>query len=168
MKSGKRVVLLLIFLICTSVIGYALYLQLVINLLPCPLCIAQRIAYWLVGLTALFAFIHNSRGLSRQIYCSLIAIFSLIGLSLAIRHSWLIRYPEAFECGISVEERFLNTLSIANWWPSMFEANGDCADVKWEFMSLTISDWSAIFFILFLITAVYILFTSHNQQLNKN
>jgi disulfide bond formation protein DsbB len=168
MKSGKRLILLLIFLICTSVIGYALYLQLVINLLPCPLCIAQRIAYWLVGLTAFFAFIHNSRGLSRQIYCSLIAIFSLIGLSLAIRHSWLIRYPEAFECGISVEERFLNTLSIANWWPSMFEANGDCADVKWEFMSLTISDWSAIFFILFLITAVYILFTSHNQQLNKN
>jgi disulfide bond formation protein DsbB len=168
MKSGKRVVLLLIFLICTSVIGYALYLQLAINLLPCPLCIAQRIAYWLVGLTALFAFIHNPRGLSRQIYCSLIAIFSLIGLLLALRHSWLIRYPEAFECGISAEEKFLNTLSIANWWPSMFEANGDCADVKWEFMSLTIPDWSAIFFLLFLITAVYILFTSRNQQLNKN
>ena len=168
MKSRKRVVLLLIFLICTSVIGYALYLQLVINLLPCPLCIAQRIAYWLVGLTALFAFIHNPRGLSRQIYCSLIAIFSLIGLLLALRHSRLIRYPEAFECGISAEEKFLNTLSIANWWPSMFEANGDCADVKWEFMSLTIPDWSAIFFLLFLITAVYILFTSCNQQLNKN
>ena len=168
MKSEKRVVLLLIFLICTSVIGYALYLQLVNNLLPCPLCIAQRIAYWLVGLTAFFAFIHNSRGLSQQIYCSLITIFSLIGLLLALRHSWLIRYPEAFECGISAEEKFLNTLSIANWWPSMFEANGDCADVKWEFMSLTIPDWSAIFFILFLIIAVYILFTSRNQQPNKN
>jgi disulfide bond formation protein DsbB len=168
MKSEKRVVLLLIFLICTSVIGYALYLQLVNNLLPCPLCIAQRIAYWLVGLTAFFAFIHNSRSLSQQIYCSLIAIFSLIGLLLALRHSWLIRYPGAFECGISAEEKFLNTLSIANWWPSMFEANGDCADVEWEFMSLTIPDWSAIFFLLFLITVVYILFTSRNQQLNKN
>jgi len=122
----------------------------------------------MVGLTAFFAFILNSRGLSRQIYCSLIAIFSLIGLLLALRHSWLIRYPEAFECGISAEEKFLNTLPIANWWPSMFEANGDCADVKWEFMSLTIPDWSAIFFLLFLITAVYILFASLNQQLNKN
>jgi disulfide bond formation protein DsbB len=162
MKSGKRIALLLIFLICTSVIGYALYLQLVINLLPCPLCITQRIAYWLVGLTALFAFIHKSGDLSRQIYCGLIAFFSLIGLLLALRHSWLIRYPEEFECGISAEEKFLNTLSIANWWPSMFEANGDCADVKWELLSLTIPDWSAIFFILFLITAVYILFASRN------
>ncbi len=164
MKSGKRLILLLIFLICASVIGYALYLQLVINLLPCPLCIAQRLAYWLVGLIALFAFIHNSRGLSQQIYYSLIAIFSLIGAILALRHSWLVRYPETFECGISAEEKFLNTLPISNWWPTMFEANGDCADVKWEFMSLTIPDWSAIFFILFFMIAVYILSTNRYQN----
>ena len=168
MVSGKRIVLLLIFLICTTVIGYALYLQLVINLLPCPLCIAQRIAYWLVGLTAIFAFIHNPRGLGRKIYYSFITVFSLSGLILALHHSWIIRYPEAFQCGISAEEEFLNGLSIANWWPSMFEANGDCADVKWEFMSLTIPNWSVIFFLLILITSVYMLLTSRNQKPNKN
>ena len=168
MISGKRIVLLLIFLICITVIGYALYLQLVINLLPCPLCIAQRIAYWLVGLTAIFAFIHNPRSLGRQIYYNFITVFSLIGLLLALRHSWIIRYPEAFQCGISAEEEFLNSLSIANLWPSMFEANGDCADVKWEFMALTIPNWSVIFFLLILITSVYILFTSRNQKLNKS
>ena len=168
MISGKRIVLLLIFLICTTVIGYALYLQLVINLLPCPLCIAQRIAYWLVGLTAIFAFIHNPRGLGRKIYYSFITVFSLSGLILALHHSWIIRYPEAFQCGISAEEEFLNGLLIANWWPSMFEANGDCADVKWEFMSLTIPNWSVIFFLLILITSVYMLFTSRNQKPNKN
>ncbi len=162
----KRIVSLLIFLICITVIGYALYLQLVINLLPCPFCIAQRIAYWLVGLTAIFSFIHNPRGLGQQIYYCLITVFSLIGLILALRHSWIIRYPEpeAFQCGISAEEEFLNDLSIANWWPSMFEANGDCADVKWEFMSLTIPNWSVIFFLLILIISVYILFTSRNQK----
>jgi len=166
--SEKRIVLLLIFLICTTVIGYALYLQLVINLLPCPFCIAQRIAYWLVGLTAIFAFIHNPKGLSRQIYYSFITIFSLSGLVLALHHSWIIRYPEAFQCRISAEEEFLNSLSIADWWPSMFEANGDCADVKWELMSLTIPNWSVIFFLLLLITSAYILFASRNQKLNKS
>lgn len=164
----KRIVSLLIFLICITVIGYALYLQLVINLLPCPFCIAQRIAYWLVGLTAIFAFIHNPRDLGRKIYYSFITVFSLSGLVLALHHSWIIRYPEAFQCGISAEEEFLNGLSIANWWPSMFEANGDCADVKWEFMSLTIPNWSVIFFLLILITSVYMLFTSRNQKPNKN
>ena len=167
MISEKRIVLLLIFLVCTTVIGCALYLQLVINLLPCPLCIAQRIAYWLVGLTAISAFIHNPKDLSRQIYYSFITIFSLSGLVIALRHSWIIRYPESFQCGISAEEEFVNALSIANWWPNMFEANGDCADVKWEFMSLTIPNWSVIFFLLLLITSAYILFASRNQKPNK-
>jgi disulfide bond formation protein DsbB len=163
MKLGTREVFLLIFLCCTSLVGYALYLQLVIHLLPCPLCIAQRVAYWLVGSTALFAFFHNSRGVGCQIYSSLIAVFALLGTLVALRHSWLIRYPEAFECGISTEEKFLNDLFIAKWWPSMFEANGDCADVTWELMSLTIPDWSAGFFILFFILAVYVLFSSRNR-----
>jgi disulfide bond formation protein DsbB len=29
----------------------------------------------------------------------------------------------------------------------MFEANGDCADVEWEFLSLAIPDWSFIAFV---------------------
>jgi disulfide bond formation protein DsbB len=73
----------------------------------------------------------------------------------ALRQAWLVRYPEAFECGISPEEAFLNALPLARWWPTMFEANGDCADVTWKFMGLTLPDWSAIFFILFAILAAY-------------
>ena len=29
------------------------------NLLPCPLCVAQRLAYGMLGLTACVAFLHN-------------------------------------------------------------------------------------------------------------
>ena len=53
---GGRAIFILVFFCCISLIGYALYLQLVKNLLPCPLCVVQRIAYWLVGFTALLAF----------------------------------------------------------------------------------------------------------------
>ena len=56
---GGRAIFLLMFFACISLIGYALYLQLVKNLLPCPLCVVQRIAYWLVGFTALLAFFHS-------------------------------------------------------------------------------------------------------------
>jgi disulfide bond formation protein DsbB len=28
----------------------------------------------------------------------------------------------------------------------MFEANGDCASIDWQFLSLTIPDWSLIAF----------------------
>jgi len=153
---STRPIFLLIFLGCACLISYALYLQLVKDLLPCPLCVVQRIAYWLIGSTALLAFFHSSPA-ARRIYSGLMAVFAFFGVVVALRQAWLVRYPEAFECGISPEEEFLNALPLARWWPSMFEANGDCADVSWKFASLTLPDWSAIFLILFGSLAVYAL-----------
>ncbi len=152
-----RIIFLLIFLSCAGLIGYALYLQWVEGLLPCPLCVAQRIAYWCVGLTALFAFLHNPPKITRRVYGSLMLIFALLGAIIAGRHAWLIRYPESFECGISPEEAFLNALPIAEWWPSMFEANGDCSDVSWQLLSLTIPEWSLAAFLLLISATIFLL-----------
>ena len=55
-----RIIFLIIFLSCAGLIGYAIYLQLFEDLLPCPLCVAQRIAYWVIGLTALLAYFTQS------------------------------------------------------------------------------------------------------------
>jgi protein dithiol:quinone oxidoreductase len=159
-----RGLFLLIFLGCIGLIGYALYLQLVKNLLPCPLCVAQRIAYWLVGLTALFAFLHSPQATVSRIYNALLALFAFGGATVALRQAWLVRYPEAFECGISPEEKFLNALPLARGWPSMFEANGDCSDVTWKFASLTLPDWSAIFFLIFAGLALYGFFSAKRAR----
>ncbi len=121
---------------------------------------AQRVAYWLLGLTALLAFLHNPEVPGRRIYGFLMCVFALIGAIIAARHAWLIRFPEAFECGISPEEAFLNSLPLASWWPDMFEANGDCADVNWEFLALTIPDWSVIAFISLAILGGYTLLSA--------
>ena len=163
MKPEIRAIFLLVFLGCASLVSYALYLQLVKNLLPCPLCVVQRVAYWLVGLIALLAFFHSPGTIGRRIYSGMMAVFAFTGAVVALRQSWLVRYPEAFECGISPEEKFLNALPIAQWWPSMFEANGDCADVTWEFALLTLPDWSAIFFVALGSLAVYIFFARRNR-----
>jgi protein dithiol:quinone oxidoreductase len=75
-----------------------------------------------------------------------------------------VRYPEAFECGISPEEEFLNALPLARWWSVMFEANGDCADVTWKFASLTLPDWSAIFFMILAALSIYVLLIRENRR----
>jgi len=153
-----RIIFLFILLGCFALLGYAQYLQHVDNLLPCPLCVAQRLAYWMLGLTALLAFLSNPKALARRIYGVLMAVFALAGAVVAFRQSWLIRFPESFECGISPEEAFLNSLPFAQWWPGMFEANGDCTDVDWEFLSLTIPDWSFVAFVGFGLLSLYVLF----------
>ncbi|MBP0131791.1 MAG: disulfide bond formation protein B, partial [Nitrosospira sp.] len=148
MRPFIRIIFLTVFLICAGSLVYAVYLQLVKNLLPCPLCVAQRLSYWVIGLTAIVAVAHNPKTLGRRLYSGVMMVAALVGGVVATRHSWLVRYPESFECGISPEERLLNSLPIARWWPTMFEANGDCSESSWELMSLTIPDWSAIMFIL--------------------
>ena len=159
MSPFIRIIFLTVFLICAGSLVYAVYLQLVKNLLPCPLCVAQRLSYWVIGLTAIVAVAHNPRTLGRRLYSGVMMVAALVGGVVATRHSWLVRYPESFECGISPEERLLNSLPIARWWPTMFEANGDCSESTWEFMSLTIPDWSAILFILMAILSGYALLT---------
>jgi disulfide bond formation protein DsbB len=163
-KALVRSILLAIFLGCAALINYALYLQLVENLLPCPLCVVQRIAYWLTGVTALVAFFHVPGTTGRRIYAGLMTVFAFAGGLVALRQAWLVRYPEAFECGISPEEEFLNALPLARWWPGMFEANGDCADVTWKFASLTLPDWSAIFFMILVALSIYVLLICENRR----
>lgn len=153
-----QIIFFTIFLACVALLGYAQYLQHVENLLPCPLCVAQRLAYWMVGLTALLAFWRNPQTLGRRIYGFFMMFFALTGAVVAFRQSWLIRFPESFECGISPEEAFLNSLPFAQWWPGMFEANGDCTDVDWEFLSLTIPDWSFLAFAGLGLLSIYVLF----------
>ncbi len=150
-----RLLFLFILLVCISFLGYAQYLQHVEGLLPCPLCVAQRLAYWLLGLTAFIAFLHNPKPFERRLYALLIAIFALMGAVISARHAWLIRYPKSLECGISPEEDLLNSLPIADWWPGMFQADGDCAHVDWTFLSLTIPDWSFAAFVGLGVLALY-------------
>ncbi|GJL76012.1 disulfide bond formation protein B [Nitrosomonas sp.] len=157
-----RLIFLFVLLSCIGLLGYAQYLQHVENLLPCPLCVAQRLAFWMLGLTALLAFLHNAQSIGRSVYGFFMTVFAIIGAVVAFRQSWLIRYPESFECGISPEEAFLNSLPFAQWWPGMFEANGDCANVEWEFLSLMIPDWSFVAFVGFGLLSAYIVFSRKN------
>ncbi|HEX6829097.1 MAG TPA: disulfide bond formation protein B, partial [Burkholderiales bacterium] len=143
-----RVVFLVIAVSCFGLMGFgAFWLQGKLGLLPCPLCVVQRIAYLAVGLTALAAAVLGpTRRWAVRFWGVLMGGFALAGLVVALRNAWITYFPQSMDCGISPEERFLNALALAQWWPGMFEANGDCADVKWKFLTLSIPEWSALCF----------------------
>lgn len=163
MRLTTRPALLLIFLVCTALLAYALYLQEAQGLLPCPLCVVQRIAYGLIGLTALLAFVHNPAPRGRRIYSAVIACFALVGAVVAARHAWLLRFPFSMECGVSPEQNFLNALPLAQWWPAMFQALGDCTLVKWKFLGLAIPDWSLVWFVILLCVSLYLFFAKQKR-----
>lgn len=143
---------------CFALMGFGAYwLQGRLGLLPCPLCVAQRIAFLGVGIAALAAAaLGPTRRWAVRLWAAATGGFALAGLVVALRHVWLLRFPQSLDCGISPEERFLNALPLARWWPGMFEANGDCADVKWKFLELAIPDWAALWFAGLLLASLYL------------
>ena len=93
MKIEHRWIHAGIFAACAGLIAYAMVLQHVMDLEPCPMCILQRYAFIGVGLIALAAAIHDPRGAGRWVYSGLIVIVAGLGAGVAARHSWLEHNP---------------------------------------------------------------------------
>ena len=142
------------FLLCVSLIGVALYMQYVLHFDPCPLCIFQRISFIIIGLICLLAAIHNPVQLGHKLYGALIMIAALFGLGLALRHSWLQHNPPEFvECGGGLDY-WLETLPTNKIIENVLRGTGECTDIVWKFLGLSIPEWTAILYLGFAIFAI--------------
>jgi len=63
--TNSRILNLLGFLSCTAMMGYALYAEYKLFLMPCPLCVFQRMAVIVMGIVFLVAAIHHPGGSGR-------------------------------------------------------------------------------------------------------
>lgn len=134
---------------CISLLLVGFFLQFVIGLEPCPLCISQRIAILLTGLIFLAAAIHNPQGLGRKAYAIIGALAALGGGAISIRHIWLQHLPpeEVPECGPGLEYIFEN-FPLSHTIKLMLSGTGDCAKVDWTFLGLSIPEMTLIAFLL--------------------
>lgn len=153
-----RLVSLYIFLFCASLLGIAMYMEHVMFLEPCPLCIMQRVFFLAAGLTSLIAFIHGPRRTGQKFYGLLAAGFSLAGGGFAIRQIYLQHLPkdEVPACGPSLyymiqEFPLLETLEI------MFKGDGNCAEIAWQdpVLNWSIPQWSLIGFAMLACLCVF-------------
>ncbi len=139
----------LAFLVTLGLVGFALYLQHVKNLDPCPLCVAQRIAFLAVGLVALVAALHRPRGFGIGAYAALGALVALAGAGLAVYHLWLQSDPKrAAACVGSPVERIIDASNLAEWVPPLFRYDGPCTLKPWSLLGLSIPEWSLVWFVL--------------------
>ena len=82
----------LIGLVCVAMLAFGLYLQHVVGLEPCPMCIVQR--YALVAVAVLAGLAAASRAKGLQIGAGLLLLLSAgFGAFVAARQSWLQWYP---------------------------------------------------------------------------
>jgi protein dithiol:quinone oxidoreductase len=149
-----RLVYLFIFLACVGLMAFGLYLQHVEHLEPCPLCIFQRYAFLATGAIALIAAIHNPGRVGQWLYGALLIIFAGIGALIAGRQTWLQHNPPlSQDCGPDLSY-MLNSFPLGQVLPKVFQGEGDCAKVVWEFLGLSIPEWALIWFGLFLLAVL--------------
>ena len=162
---NSRKFFIVIFTICIGLLIFGLYLEHVHGLEACPLCIFQRIAYTVIIFIALIGAIHNPRNLLQIIYKLLVVISSITGAAIAGRQIWLQRLPPELvpECGPGLDYMF-NVFPFGEALKMIFTGSGECAEVKWRFIGLSIAEWSLIMFIGIFIATILSIYTSRYKN----
>jgi disulfide bond formation protein DsbB len=150
-----QIALLVTAIISLGLIGGALYFQIVERMLPCPLCIIQRYAFIVTAIGSLVAL--GSSELRRKIGCCIGLYGSLTGGGVAIHHLYVIAHPDIL-CGIDKVQVAVNNLPFANWFPTLFSADGMCGTYYDPFLGLSIPQWSLFWFVVFTVTLAVVLF----------
>lgn len=132
-------------LVCAGLMGYALYAQHGLGLEPCNLCVFQRLAVIAMGIVFLLAAIHRPSVLGGRIYAGLLAIAAAGGALVAGRHAWLQSLPadQVPECGPGLEY-LLEAFSLGEALSKVFAGSGQCAEVVWSFLGLSMPMWVLI------------------------
>jgi len=144
--SARRIFLLAVILVVVAMAS-ALYLQYAVGLMPCPLCVIQRMGYIAAAIFALLAALVARGTLMRPLLGFLAIISAVAGGGVAAWHAWLLAYPpESLSCGRPFEW-FSDDFPLVTWLPKLFRGDGDCLAVDWKFLGLGVPQLSALAFL---------------------
>ena len=112
------------------------------------MCIVQRYALVLVAVVAAIAASVRSRGAHLGL-AALMTLFAGGGAFVAARQSWLQWHPpEVVSCGRDIYG-MIETFPLQRALPMIFRGAGDCSQIDWTFLGLSIANWSFIAFTVF-------------------
>ena len=138
---------LVIALACAGLIAAALFLQHMLDLTPCYLCIVQRVLVIATGVIATLAFIHHPGRGGQHCYAAATGISALAGAGFALRQLWLQSLPadRVPACGPPADYLF-DVFSLGEALPMLLQGDGNCAQVQWTLFNLSIPAWTLMAF----------------------
>ena len=146
------------FLFCSVLMGYALFAQYFLNLEPCPLCIFQRVSVIAMGMIFLACSLFEPKSnLAKFVSSTLFVISGAFGVGVASRHVWLQNLPsdQVPGCGPGLDF-MMSTFPINEVFEMVFNGSGECANIDWSFLSLTMPAWVIICSLFIIAYAIWI------------
>lgn len=134
-----------------ALLGAAFFLEHRMGLVPCPLCMMQRIWVGVAGLLALAAAI---QGGGYRIWAGLVTVAALVGSGFSLRQLWLQSLPadQVPACGPDLYY-MLEVFPLGDVLYAMTVGTGDCAEVH-PILGLSIPAWVLAAFVAFVVAAV--------------
>ncbi len=158
-KNMFRMWTILPAVFCAGLLGYAYYVEYVEFLMPCNLCILQRVVFFVIAVLFLLAAIKPVLYWGRKIFGGLLGVTTVIGIAISGRHVWMQGLPpeEVPDCGPSLG-MMLETDSLFSVLSTVLTGSGSCAEIKWQLFGLSMPFWTMLCFIgLFIYTIIWVL-----------
>ena len=148
---------------CVALLAYGLYLQHVVGLVPCPMCIVQRYALIFIAIIAALAGLAGRKG-TQLTGAAALLVSAIFGAYVAARQSWLQWYPpEVVSCGRDFYG-MIETFPLQRAIPMIFKGGGDCSKVDWTFLGGSIANWSFVCFCGVAAVAVALLWRTSRRR----
>jgi len=134
-----------------ALVAYAYFwVQQRMLLMPCPLCVFQRIAFCGMALVGLVAAAHDPKGATgRRGYGLLAFVVAMVGAAIAARHVWIQSLPPdlAPSCNSLGLEYMVGVMPLADVVREVLTGSGECAKVDWTWLGLAMPAWTLVCFV---------------------
>jgi len=155
-RSFTRIGFLFGAISCALLLGCGFYLQYHDGQDPCPLCLVQRGFYF--GLLFVFAAgaVQGPQRRGTLVYSVIGLLLAALGAGVAGRQVWLQHLPadQVPACGPDLYF-MLDNFPLGKVITNLFRGSGECAEVTWRFLGLSIAEWSLVCFVGFAVLAVW-------------
>lgn len=144
------------FFSCVGMMAYALYAEHYLLLMPCPLCVFERMAVIALGLVFLVVAIHNPIEWGRRVYAAAVFVAAAAGVGVASRHVWLQNLPpdQVPSCGPGFDY-IIDSFPLSEALSVIFTGSGECASIDWRFLGLSMPAWVLISVLIIGIAGVW-------------
>lgn len=128
---------------CAGFVGASFFVQHVLLVEPCPLCIIQRSTYALLAIVFLTSALLGKRPGLQRAALGVALLLVLMGGGVAAYQSQLQIFPpaQAATCGPGLSY-MMDTLPMTELVSRLFEAHGDCSDTSFRILGLTLAQIS--------------------------
>ena len=135
----------------------ALFFQYAMDLAPCIMCVYQRLAVAAIILAGVIGFAGHNYVIARIVGYGLWATGAVWGLKIALEHVEMQSNSGSLFFSCELIPNFPTWAPLHEWIPSIFEATGDCGEISWQFLGLSMPQWMVVVYGFYAVAAFLII-----------